>query len=315
METSKRVYVAGHRGLLGSAFVRRLEAEGFEDVVTRHRDDLDLRDQAAVEAFFAEVKPQVVVHCAAVVGGILRNRDFGADLIEDNLLIAANVLRAARHHGAETVLYFGSSCMYPKVCDQPMAEAALGSGPMEPTSLPYSTSKHAGVQMCLAYNRQDGGERFVPVIPNTMYGPGDDFDPATCHVLPALMRRFHEAVRDGKPSVTLWGSGNPRREHVYVDDVVDACWHLLGQGAGAVPLPVNVGTGEDHSIRELAEALADVVGFTGELEWDRSKPDGAPRKLLDSSRLRDTGWSSSVGLREGLGRTYEWFRKNEERLA
>lgn len=307
MQPDTPILVLGHQGLLGSAFLRRLEADGFTAVSIRSRAACDLRDQAATRRLLDEVRPEVVFLAAGVVGGILRNRDFPATMIEDNLQLQTNVLAAARAAGVGRLVFFGSSCMYPRECPQPMAEDALLTGRPEPTSLPYSVAKLAGTQLCLAYNRQDGGRRFLPVIPNTMYGPGDDFDPETGHVLPALIRRMHDARRTGAARLTLWGSGAPRREFVYVDDVVDAVLHLLAGPADSIELPVNLGCGVDHSIRELAETIAGVVGYQGELDWDRSKPDGAPRKLLDSSRLAATGWRPRVDLEEGVRRTYAWF--------
>lgn len=307
MALDGRIYVAGHRGLIGSAVHRALSAAGHGDVVVRTREELELRDGAAVEAFFASERPDYVVFGAGRVGGIVVNRDFPADFISDNLAIQGNVIGAARRHGVRRLLFFASSCMYPRECPQPMAEDLLLTGKPEPTSMAYAISKLAGMEMCLAQNRQHGGVRFVPVIPNSVYGPNDDFDPATGHVLSSLVRKFHEAKVKGAPSVGLWGTGSPRREFLYADDLAAACVRLLDTDLAGVPLPLNIGPGEDVSIAELAAIVASVVGFDGAIEWDRSKPDGAPRKLLDSARMRALGWAASTSLEDGIRRTYQWY--------
>ena len=316
-----RFYVAGHGGLIGSAMLRRLEHFGARRILTRAHAELELRDAAAVQAFFAEHRPEYVVLAAGRVGGIVENQTRPADFIHDNLAIQLNVLRAAHAHGVRKLILFGSSCMYPRECPQPMPETALLGGRPEPTSLPYAISKLAGVQLCLAYNRQygrqNGEPRFLPVIPNSTYGPNDNFDPESGHVLSALIRRFHEAKADGRDRVTLWGTGNPRREFIHADDIADACLHLLSRDADTLEWPLNIGVGRDYAIRELADRIAEVVGYRGEILWDTDKPDGAPRKLLDAGRLAATGWSPSVAFDEGLKATYRWYlehiRSNEEK--
>ncbi|BEV73297.1 MULTISPECIES: GDP-L-fucose synthase [unclassified Paludibacterium] len=307
MDKQAKIYVAGHTGLIGSAVLRRLEREGFRQILVKSHRDLELTDTAAVERFFDEHKPDYVVLAAGKVGGIVENQTHPADFMDKNLSIQLNVMRAARRSKVRKLLFFASSCMYPKVCPQPMSEAALLSGYPEPTSMAYAISKLAGVQMCLAYNQQDGENRFIPVIPNSAYGPNDNFDPKSGHVLSALIRRFHEAKLAGAASVTLWGSGQPRREFIHVDDIADACLSLLVQDTSQLSLPVNVGSGLDFSIKELAEKIASVVGYDGALEWDTSKPDGAQRKLLDSSRLREFGWRPTVDFYDGLKSTYQWY--------
>lgn len=307
MHTAK-IYVAGHAGLIGSALLRALRKAGCDNLITRTRAELDLRDPAAVRAFFERERPDYVLLAAGKVGGIVDNRDFPADFINDNVAIQLNVLQAAHASEVRRLILFGSSCMYPRECPQPMAEAALLSGKPEPTSLPYAVAKLVGVQMCLAYNQQYGGQRFIPVIPNSAYGPNDNFDPASAHVLSSLLARFHAAHASGAASVTLWGSGSPRREFVHADDIADACLYLLWRDLAGLELPVNLGSGAEVSIRELAETAAAVVGYQGEIVWDTSKPDGAPRKLLDSERLRAFGWHAHTGLEEGLRATYDWYK-------
>ena len=311
MDGSTRIYVAGHRGLIGSALLRRLQRDGYGNLITAPRSQLDLADAAAVAAFFADRAPEVVFLAAGRVGGIIENQSFPADFITDNLLIQTSVLRAARDHGVKRLVFFGSSCMYPRECPQPMAEDMILAGKPEPTSLPYAISKLAGTYMCLAYNRQGGETRFLPVIPNSTYGPNDDFDPRSSHVLSALIRKFHEAVERAAPEVELWGSGTPRREFIHADDVADACLFLLEQDAGRVDFPVNIGVGADVSIAELAALIARVTGFKGKIRWDAAKPDGAPRKLLDDSRLKALGWRPKVKLEDGIRATYEWFLKTK----
>jgi GDP-L-fucose synthase len=302
------IFVAGHTGLIGSAVIRRLEREGYSTIITRRHSELDLQDAGRVFEFFQEVRPEYVILAAGRVGGIMENQTFPADFMDENIAIQLNVLRAARQTGVQRLIFFGSSCMYPRDCPQPMAEHALLTGKPEPTSLPYAVAKIMGTQLCLAYNQQDRQARFIPVIPNSVYGPHDNFDPNSGHVLSALMARFHQAKVSGAESVTLWGSGSPRREFIHADDLAEACVELLRQGKLAVELPINIGVGQDVSIKELAEAIADVVGYRGRLEWDVTKPDGAPRKLLDSARIRALGWRPKVGLREGLATTYVWYQ-------
>lgn len=307
MKADARIFVAGHAGLIGSAVMRRLEREGYGHAITMPRSELDLQDARRVESFFEATRPEYVVLAAGRVGGIVENQTYPADFMDENIAIQLNVLKAARRVGVVRLILFGSSCMYPRECLQPMAEDILLSGRPEPTSLPYAMSKLAGTYMCLAYNRQFGDQRFLPVIPNSVYGPNDNFDPKSGHVLSALMARFHDARVRGLESVTLWGSGSPRREFVYSDDIADACLHLLRHDLSALEFPLNIGVGDDISIRQLAEAIADVVGYAGRLEWDGTKPDGAPRKLLDSTRIRKSGWAPKVGLSEGLESTYQWY--------
>lgn len=306
------IYVAGHAGLIGSAVVRRLERDGYRSLITRRRSEVDLRDVGQVSEFFEEVHPEYVILAAGRVGGIMENQTCPADFMDENMAIQLNVLMAARRAGVQRLILFGSSCMYPRECSQPMAEHALLSGKPEPTSLPYAISKLAGTYLCLAYNKQDHETRFIPVIPNSVYGPHDNFDPKSAHVLSALLARFHQAMVSGAESVVLWGSGSPRREFIHADDIADACVHLLNQDDLAVEFPINIGVGQDVSIRELAELIADVVGYRGELKWDLTKPDGAPRKLLDSARIQSLGWKPHVGLVEGVAETYRWYVRQVE---
>jgi GDP-L-fucose synthase len=307
MKRDAVIYVAGHAGLIGSALVRRLEQDGFRSPITRRRSELDLQDAMAVNEFFEEVRPEYVILAAGRVGGIMENQSFPADFMDENVAIQLNVLKAARKTGVRRLILFGSSCMYPRECSQPMAETALLSGNPEPTSLPYAVSKLLGTYMCLAYNKQDHDTRFIPVVPNSAYGPCDNFDPKSAHVLSALLARLHAAKLTGAESVGLWGSGSPRREFVHADDIADACVHLLAEEDLTIEFPINIGIGQDVSIKELAELIASVVGYRGELNWDSTKPDGAPRKLLDSARIRSLGWKPSIGLREGLTETYRWY--------
>ncbi len=302
----KRVYVAGHRGLVGSALVRRLAGEPIE-VITRSRQELDLENPIAVLRFFARERPDQVYLAAAKVGGILANATYPADFIRNNLLVTINVLEAARDAGVEKLLFLGSSCIYPRMATQPITEDALLTGPLEPTNEPYAVAKIAGIHLCRSYNRQFG-TNFISVMPTNLYGPGDNFDLASSHVLPALMRKFHEAKRDGAASVTIWGTGTPRREFLHVDDLADACVHVMQHHNGDEL--VNIGCGDDIAIGDLARLVAGVVGFQGALEFDTSKPDGTPRKLLDVSRLARLGWSPRISLRDGVASTYQWFTDN-----
>jgi GDP-L-fucose synthase len=304
------VYVAGHGGLIGSALVRMLRARGCAKVITRTRAELDLSDIASVRRFFEDQHPDFVLLAAGRVGGIAVNRDRPADFLAENLAIQSNVIGAAHRAGVKRLIFFASSCMYPREAPQPMAESALFSGRPEETSMGYAVAKIAGTQLCLAYNQQFGGKRFVPVIPNSVYGPHDNFDPATGHVLAALIARFHAAKSSGAASVKLWGSGKPRREFLHADDLAQACWLLLQADLSSVELPLNIGPGTDTSVRELASTIADTVGYGGRVEWDASMPDGAPRKLLDSSRIRKLGWQAQVPLAEGVRKTYDWYRAN-----
>ncbi|WP_327255024.1 GDP-L-fucose synthase family protein [Streptomyces sp. NBC_01244] len=302
---SARVFVAGHRGLVGSAVVRRLTADGYE-VLTRGRADLDLRDAAATAAYLRDARPDAVVLAAAKVGGIMANSTFPVQFLEDNLKIQLSVVAGA--HAAEVgrLLFLGSSCIYPKLAPQPISEDALLTGPLEPTNEAYALAKIAGIVQVQSYRKQYGAS-YISAMPTNLYGPGDNFDLESSHVLPALIRRFHEAAAEGREEVTLWGSGTPRREFLHVDDLAAACAVLLREYDGAEP--VNIGCGEDLTIRTLAETVAEVTGFRGRLAWDTSKPDGTPRKLLDVTRLRALGWKPAVPLREGIAATYAWWRE------
>jgi GDP-L-fucose synthase len=311
MRKDVRIFVAGHAGLIGSSLLRRFEREGYSRIIKLSREQLDLQSTACVENFFSEAQPEYVLLAAGRVGGIIENNTYPANFMEENIAIQLNVLRAAQKFNVTKLILFGSSCMYPKKCPQPMAEDILLSGKLEPTSLPYAISKLAGVYLCLAYNKQYGSQRFIPVIPNTAYGPNDNFEPGSAHVLPALLARFHDAMLNGADSLTLWGSGSPRREFVHADDIADACLHLLQHDISQIELPLNIGVGSDISIKELAETMAEMVGYKGSINWDRSKPDGAPSKLLDSSRIGEMGWSSKISLDKGLRQTYQWYLENK----
>ena len=314
LDPSTRIHVAGHRGLVGSALLGALERAGCRDLLLRTRAELDLADAAATDRFYAETKPEVVFLAAARVGGIHANSTYPADFIRDNLAIQLSVIEAAHRHGAKRLIFLGSSCIYPRECPQPMAETSLLTGPLESTNRPYALAKIAGIEMCSAYNRQYG-TRFLAVMPTNLYGPGDNYDLENSHVLPALIRKMHEARVRGDREVVIWGSGTPRREFLYSDDLAEACLHLAGLedvtfdellAEGDFPL-VNVGVGEDLTVRELAELTAEVVGFHGDLVQDTTRPDGTPRKLLDVSKMRRFGWQPRVGLREGILLAYEDF--------
>jgi GDP-L-fucose synthase len=302
-------FVAGHRGLVGSATLRLFRDMGFTALVTRTSAQLDLRDAAAVEDFFAAEKPATVVLAAARVGGILANDTYPAQFLSDNLRIQVNVLDTAARHGTSRLLFLGSSCIYPRLAAQPIREDSLLTGPLERTNEAYAIAKIAGVLHVQALRRQYG-VCFISAMPTNLYGPGDNFHPTSSHVLPALIRRFHEAKKRSDPSVTIWGSGTPRREFLHVDDLARACLFLLEHYDA--PEPINVGVGRDLTIRELAGLIADVVGYDGELRFDRSKPDGTPRKLLDVSRLEALGWQAEIPLCEGLVQTYAWYREQVE---
>jgi GDP-L-fucose synthase len=300
-----RIYVAGHRGLVGSAIFRKLETQGFENLVVRSRSELDLTDQSGVREFFDAARPQIVIVAAARVGGIHANNSHPAGFLRDNLLIQDNVIDAAYQSGVEKLVFLGSSCIYPKLAPQPIKEESLLTGPLEPTNEWYAIAKIAGIKMCQAYRREYGFNA-ISLMPTNLYGPGDNFDLQNSHVLPALIRKFHEAKSRGDDSVQIWGSGEPRREFLHVDDLADAVSYLL-QGYDEEPI-VNIGWGEDLTIRELAEMVTSVIGYKGSLIFDRTKPDGTPRKLLDVSRLRKLGWSPRISLRAGIESTYTWFK-------
>jgi GDP-L-fucose synthase len=305
VDRTARIFVAGHRGLVGSAIVRRLRADGFTQLIERDSAELDLRNQAAVEAFFQSARPEYVFLAAARVGGILANDSYPAEFIRDNLQIQTNVIDAAHRSGASKLLFLGSSCIYPKHAPQPMPENCLLTGPLEPTNEWYAIAKIAGLKMCQAYRRQYGFNA-ITAMPTNLYGPGDNFDLQSSHVLPALIRKFHDARQQGAAEAIVWGTGTPRREFLHVDDLADACVFLMQRYAGEEP--VNVGWGEDVSIRELAEIVREIVGFAGRLVFDATKPDGTPRKLLDVSRLTALGWRPRIRLHEGIQSTYCWFR-------
>ena len=315
MERNARIFVAGHRGLAGSALKRRLDSDGYLNLVARTHAELDLTDQLAVRAFFEKEKPQYVFMAAAKVGGILANNDYPAEFIQSNLAVQSNVIHEAWRTGVKRLLFLGSSCIYPRDCPQPIKEEYLLTGPLEFTNRAYAVAKIAGVEMCSSYNRQYG-TRFVAAMPTNLYGPGDSYDLAASHVLPALIRKMHEAKAGGRDRVTIWGTGKPRREFLYSDDMADACVTLMKlpesefgevlRGPNEFPL-INIGCGEDQTIAELARAVASVVGFRGALEFDTSKPDGTPRKLLDVGRLRRFGWSPRIGLQAGIAAAYKDF--------
>ena len=307
MDKSDKIFVAGHRGMVGSAIVRRLKAEGFSNLVTRDRSELDLTDESAVRKFFAKEKPPIVIDAAAKVGGIKANNDFPVEFLLGNLRIQNNVIHSAYESGVRKLVFLGSSCIYPKFAPQPIPETALLSGPLEPTNEAYAIAKIAGVKLCQAFSREYG-VKFVSAMPTNVYGPNDNFDLETSHVLPALIRKAHEAKMRKDQKLTVWGTGKPRREFLHVDDLASACVLILEKYHS--PEIINVGCGEDISIRELAELICDVVGFDGELAWDTTKPDGTPRKLLDVTKLRALGWKPAIPLQDGITRTYEWFLAN-----
>jgi GDP-L-fucose synthase len=310
MDKSEKIFVAGHRGMVGSALMRRLEADGFAKLLVRDRSTLDLREDSAVAKFFADEKPAVVILAAAKVGGIKANNDFPVEFLLENLQIQNNIIRSAHANGVRKLLFLGSSCIYPKFAPQPIPETALLSGPLEPTNEAYAIAKVAGIKLCQAYAREYGAN-FISVMPTNLYGPNDNFDLETSHVLAALLRKAHEAKTRKDRKLVVWGSGKPRREFLHADDLASACLLLLENYDS--PEIMNVGCGEDISIRELAELICDMVGFDGELAWDTTKPDGTPRKLLDVTKLKALGWKPSIPLRDGIKQTYEWFLANYER--
>ena len=323
-----KIYVAGHRGMVGSAILRRLEARAAAgetlQIVTRSRAELDLTDQTAVRGFMAAERPDTVILAAAKVGGIHANDTYPAEFIRDNLMIAANVIHEAWAAGVTRLLQLGSSCIYPRLAPQPMAEDALLTGPLEPTNEPYAIAKIAAIKLCESYNRQYGrqyGTDYRSVMPTNLYGPGDNFHPENSHVLPALIRRFHEAVQEGRDEVVIWGTGTPRREFLHVDDMAEASLFVMDlprdvYEANTRPMlsHINVGTGEDVSIAELAAMVAEVTGFAGRLNFDATKPDGTPRKLMEVSRLAAMGWRARTPLRQGIAETYDWFRHHADRV-
>jgi GDP-L-fucose synthase len=315
----KNIYVAGHRGMVGSAIVRGLKDQGCENIITATHKELDLTRQAEVEEFFRSQNIDTVYLAAAKVGGIQANNTYPAEFIYKNLIIECNIIQAAHETDVQDLLFLGSSCIYPKMAEQPMREDALLTGPLEPTNEPYALAKIAGIKLCESFNRQFR-RNYRSVMPTNLYGPNDNFHPENSHVIPALLRRFHEAVESGAEEVTVWGSGKPRREFLHVEDMARACVHVMNLDSktyerftSPILSHINIGTGKDCSIRELAETMAEVTGFTGEIRFDTSKPDGTPRKLLDISRIKTLGWEPRIPLKEGLRSTYEWFVKNNPR--
>ena len=307
MQKSEKIFVAGHRGMVGSALIRALEVAGFSKLLKRDRSELELGDSAAVSKFFAKEKPEIVIFAAAKVGGIKANNDQPVEFLLENLRVQNSVIAAAHENGARKLLFLGSSCIYPKLAPQPIPETALLSGPLEPTNEAYAIAKIAGVKLCQAFSREYGAN-FVSAMPTNLYGPNDNFDLETSHVLAALLRKAFEAKKSSARKLVVWGTGTPHREFLHVDDCASACLFLLEKYDS--PEIVNVGCGEDISIRELAELVCEVVGFDGELSWDKTKPDGTPRKLLDVSKLRGLGWTPTIPLRDGIAQAYDWFLKN-----
>ncbi len=311
LDRRARFYVAGHRGLVGSAIWRKLEASGFENIVGKTSAELDLKNRDAVFEYMGEIKPRYIVLAAAKVGGILANSTYPVDFLSDNMRIQVNVLDAALANDVERVLFLGSSCIYPKFAEQPIREDSLLTGHLEPTNDAYAIAKIAGILHIQAVRRQYGLP-WISAMPTNLYGPNDNFSPTGSHVLPALIRRYDEAVKSGAPTVTNWGTGTPRREFMHADDMADACLHLMEHYDG--PEQVNVGTGSDVTIREIAETIADVVGFDGETRWDTSKPDGTPQKLLDVSKLAEAGWTAKISLSEGIERTVAWYHEHVDSI-
>ncbi len=307
MNYQSKIYLPGHTGLVGSALKRNLEGQGYENLICKTKEELDLMDEEAVGEFFEKEKPEYVFLAAAKVGGIKANNDYPAEFIYQNLKIQNNIIHQAYKSGVKKLLFLGSSCIYPRECPQPIKEEYLMTGPLEQTNEPYAIAKIAGIKMCQAYNRQYG-TKFISVMPTNLYGPNDNFDPETSHVLPALIRRFHEAKENNQKEVVIWGTGKPKREFLYVDDLADACIFLMNNYQDNEI--VNIGTGEDLSIKELAEKIKDITGFQGEIIHDTAKPDGTPRKLLDVSKLHNLGWQHKTDLKEGIKKTYNRFRKN-----
>ena len=312
MHRDAKIYIAGHRGLVGSAIQRNLEAKGYGNFLLRTHKELDLEIQRDVWDFFEKERPEYVFLAAAKVGGIIANNTWPADFIYNNLLIEVNIVNASHIYGVKKLLFLGSSCIYPKLCPQPMKEEYLLSGPLEPTNEPYAVAKIAGIKLCQSYNRQYG-TNYISVMPTNLFGPNDNFELTSSHVLPAMIRKFDDAKVNGEQQVVLWGTGAPYREFLHVDDLADACVFLMHHYDGSEI--VNIGTGQDVTIKELAVMVKEIVGFGGEVVWDSSKPDGTPRKLLDVSRLHSLGWHAKTGLREGVGKTYDWYVKHCSKLG
>jgi GDP-L-fucose synthase len=309
MESSKVIFVAGHRGMVGSAIVRALKERGASNIVTRTSKELDLRNSTEVDQFFEQEKPEIVYLAAAKVGGIHANATYPADFLVDNILITTNVIDASCKHGVEKLLFLGSSCIYPRLASQPISEEALLTGPLEPTNEAYALAKIAGLKMCDAFRKQHGCN-FISAMPTNLYGPGDNYHPENSHVLPALIRRFHEAVRDGENEVVCWGSGSPKREFLHVDDLAKGLLHLMDHHNSEGW--INIGTGEDLTIKELALTIANVVGYRGDVIWDTSRPDGTPRKLLNVDRINEMGWKAEIELRHGIESVYADYLSHEK---
>ncbi|MDO8444896.1 MAG: GDP-L-fucose synthase [Deltaproteobacteria bacterium] len=312
MNKSSRIYIAGHRGLVGSAICRRLKLEGFGNLVVRTSKELDLRRQSEIQAFFEKERPEYVFLSAAKVGGILANNSYPADFIYDNIMIEANIIHASYRYSVKKLLFLGSSCIYPKHAPQPIKEEYLLTGELEPTNEPYAIAKIVGLKMCQAYNRQYG-TNFISAMPTNIYGPYDNFDLNTSHVLPALIRKFHEAKVENKPEVEIWGTGTPRREFLYVEDLADACLFLMEKYDGSEIF--NIGVGEDISIKDVVILIKEIVGYKGDIRYDNSKPDGTPRKLLDVSKLTSLGWIARTNIRDGILKTYEWYMHASDKVA
>jgi GDP-L-fucose synthase len=307
MQKNDKIYIAGHRGMVGSAILRKLESLGYNNIITRRSSELDLRNQQATENFFAEEKPKYVFLAAAKVGGILANNQYRADFLFENLMIEANVIKSSHDHKVEKLQFLGSSCIYPKLAPQPLKENSLLTSELEPTNEPYAIAKIAGIKLCETF-RDQYGDNFISVMPTNLYGFGDNYDLNKSHVLPAMIRKFHEAKENGSEEVILWGSGSPMREFLFADDLADACIYLM-ENYNEKEL-VNIGTGTDLTIKELAETIKEIVGFTGKIVWDSTKPDGTPRKLMDVSKLNNLGWKHKIELKEGIALAYQDFKQN-----
>jgi GDP-L-fucose synthase len=315
MFRNSKIYIAGHKGLLGSALLKKLESEGYQHVITRRHTDLDLTDRRPVDAFFKKERPEYVFLCAGLTGGIIANQTYPVDFLHTNIAIQDNVFQAAQRHEVKHLVFYGSSCMYPKKCLQPIIEEYLFTGQIESTSEAYAIAKTAGVIACKSYNNQFNTNRFIALIPNSMYGSNDNFDLENSHVIPALIRRFYEAKINGQDKIVLWGSGKPRREFIFSEDVADmSIFAVLNSDKLDSAQHYNIGIGVDYSIKELAAYIANIVGFEGKIEWDAARPDGTPQKLLDSSKFRKLGWRSSTSLEEGLETTYRWFINNLKKV-
>jgi GDP-L-fucose synthase len=307
---NSKIYIAGHNGLIGSAFLRYFKNNNYNNIIYQNRDELDLFSRKDTYNFFKKHSPDVVILAAGKVGGIIQNRDFPADFINENLSIQLNVIGAANKFQVNKLLFFGSSCIYPKETNQPMKESQLWTGYLEETSIAYATAKYAGIQMCKSMNKQNGSVSFIPVIPNSAYGPNDNFDLNSSHVLSALIRRIHEAKEKNSSEVILWGSGLPKREFIFVDDIVNASIKIINSKLNDEMLPINIGVGVDISIKDLAKKISKIIGYSGKILWDKSKPDGAVRKLLDDSKIKSLGWVNEVDLDQGISITYEWYLDN-----